>query len=181
VKGIATRTCHARADDFADDEAAGNVFQFLGHVFAQRTQRPAAIGAGLARGQHLGSALQMLGERGAAVFAPFRLFVGRTGVVLLGVRGLSNLAILVQIERQLVRRFGFRAEPRLAMACKLMLELLDLQRLRLRQIEQPLRRMAQFLGISRQGFERLQHCRIIPSGDREVKTMTLYSLANSLS
>jgi hypothetical protein len=97
----------------------------------------------------------MLGQRGAAVFALFRLFVGRTGVVLLGVRGLSNLAILVQIERQLIRRFGFRAEPRLAMTCKLMLELLDLQRLRLRQIEQPLRRMAQFLGISRQGFERL--------------------------
>jgi len=43
------------------------------------------------------------------------------------------------------------------MACKLMLELLDLQRLRLGQFNQTFRRYAQFSRIGRQGFGRCKH------------------------
>ena len=43
------------------------------------------------------------------------------------------------------------------MPCKLVFELLDLQRLRLGQFNQIFRRYAQFDGIGRQGFGRCKH------------------------
>ena len=132
-EGLAAVAGHARANDFADDEPPGDVVQLLRHVFAKGSQGPTAIGAGLARGQNLGLSLQVVGQRGPAVLAfagsvVIDLFVAPSGVRLLVGRGRGDLGLLLKIQLQLVRTFGFRAEPRLAMTSELMLELLDLQR-----------------------------------------------------
>ncbi len=159
---LAAGAGHARADDFADDEPPRDVVQFLRHVLAKGPQGAAAIGAGLARGQNLGTSLQVVGQRGTAVF-PFAgfvvidLFVALTGVRLLVGRGRGDLGLLLKIQMQLVRTFGFRAEPRLAVTRQLMFQLLDLQRLGPGQIAQLFRHGTQLAGIGGQGSRRLQH------------------------
>jgi hypothetical protein len=120
---------HARADNFADHKPAGDIFQLLRHIRAKRTQGPAAIGAGSARRQDLGLSLEMIGQWRAAVF-PFarlvrlRLAAGPIRFFLMGGGSLRDLGIFLQVESQLVEAFGFRPEPRLAMACNLSLQVL---------------------------------------------------------
>lgn len=49
---FAARAGQTRADDAVNDEAAGDVVQFFGHILANPAQAPAAIGTGIrARGQ----------------------------------------------------------------------------------------------------------------------------------
>ena len=164
-EGITGRTRHPRADDFADDEAPGDILQLRGHVFAERAQCAAALRAGFARRDDLLLAFQMVRQRGAAVLA-FLVFLTvlrrvRPGCVfLLGGRGLPDLPVLLKIERKLVGTLGLGPEPRLAVASQLMFQLLYPQCLSLRQIEQSLRGGAQFPGVGWQGPEGLRHGRI---------------------
>jgi len=182
-KDLATRAGHARADDFADDEPPRNVVQFPRHVLAKGPQGPAAIRAGLARRQNLGTSLQVVGQRGAAVlafagFAIIDLVVAVTGFLLLDRGGLGDLAVFRQVEGQLIEAFGPGAEPRLAVARQLMLQLLDLQGLGSGQIAQPFRNRTELVGIGRQGSRRLQHGWIIPPRPAQGKLTMLYSLTN---
>lgn len=47
---FAAGACEARPDDAVHDEAAGNIFQFLGDVLADPAQAPAALGTGIGTG-----------------------------------------------------------------------------------------------------------------------------------
>ena len=93
-----------------------------------------------------------------AGFVFIDLIVTGTSFALLGGSGCGDLGLLLKIQIQLVRTFGFRAEPRLSMTSQLMLELLDLQRLGPGQIVQLCRDGAELVGIGWQGLRRLQHC-----------------------
>ena len=71
VEPLATATGQARAHDALHHEAAGDVFQLLGDIFADPLETAAAIGASLARRQNRLFTRQML-RQGAALRLPFR-------------------------------------------------------------------------------------------------------------
>ena len=60
---------HARADDPAHDKASGDILQLFGNILTDLTQGAAAVVAILTGGQNLILPIQMVGKRGAVVFA----------------------------------------------------------------------------------------------------------------
>ena len=104
----------------------------------------------------------MVGQRLTAVLAlraclGRRLFVTGRRLGLLLVCGLRDLIVFRQVERQLVYALRLRPEPRLAMAVKFGLQLLDLVGLRLDVPGHLLADRAQLIGVFGQGFEGVQH------------------------
>ena len=151
---LAARARHARAHDAVHDEAARDVLQFLGDILPERLQCAAALAAGIPRRQHLRVARQIGRERFALWLGPgFLRPVARRGLACLRRRDL----FLFQTQVELVQGLGGRPEPVPTVPCKLMLELLDLQRLGLHQSNQIDRCLAQFGGISGQGRGVFQH------------------------
>ena len=116
----------ARPHDAVHEEAPGDVFQFFRDFFPDPAQAPAAIGTGLrARGQFDLHPRDVVRDRAALGF-----------VLLLDVRQLhprrhrsgGDLAGL-KGKLKLFRRLGRRPEPMRPVACQLMAQLLDQDRL----------------------------------------------------
>ena len=143
-------------DDAVHDEATRHILQFLGHILADPAQAAAAIRAGIdARGQldlHPGN---VVGDRAAPGF-----------VLLLDVRQLhprrhgsgGNLAGLKR-QLQLFGGLGGGPKPVRPVACQLMAQLLDQDRLRLHLGQKPRGEASQLLGVFRQSQGLIQHAR----------------------
>ena len=102
-EAIAARAGHPWAHNAVHDEAAGDVFQFLGHILAQQAQLTAAIGAGrVAGGQFDHHARNMIGDRLALGFVGGGIL---RQAQLGGQRGDGDLARL-QGQLQLFGRLG---------------------------------------------------------------------------
>jgi hypothetical protein len=144
---LAAGTGHARADDAVHDKPARDVFQLLGHVRAELFQDAAARAAGLAGREHLLVARKTSRERLA-----LRLIIGFGCALRRASRGASTRLrgcdlLVFEAQFELIQRLGRRPKPVPAMPGKLMLELLDLQRLGLDERHQIDRRIPQFGGI----------------------------------
>ncbi len=167
-EGFAALAGHARAHDLADGKAPRDVFQLLRHILAEWAKSAAAGGAGIARRQNLGLALEMIGQRGTAVL-PFGRHVGgrrivvRAGFVMLRLCRPRDLGVFLQVEGKLIKTFGFRPEPRLAMGRQLPLQIFHLQGQRLDLFAHQGDQTLQVIGIVRQRFERFQHGWNIPN------------------
>ncbi len=120
---LATGAGHARTHDPVHHEAAGDVFELLGHVFAKPLQRAAARRAGPARRNHRLIARQVIRQGPALRLA---LVVCWRCCISLN-RRFSRQGDLFLFQRQLklIPRFRPRAELMAAQASKLMLQLLD--------------------------------------------------------
>lgn len=138
----------ARSHDPVHDEAAGDVFQLLGHILADPAQAAAAIGTGIGAGALFH-------------FHPWNVIGDRTtlGLVLLldvwqlhprGHRGGGDLAGLKR-QLQLFRRLGRRPEPVRPAPGQLVAQLLDQDGLRLYLGQMPRGEAAQLLGVFGQG------------------------------
>jgi hypothetical protein len=116
-EAIAAGTGEARADDPVHNEAARNVFQFFGHIFAQATQLATALGAfRVAGGQFDLNAGNMVRDRFALRLVSGCVF----GLAqLCRHRGDGNLGRF-QRQLQLLGRLGRCPEPMDALACQLM-------------------------------------------------------------
>ena len=119
VEPLAPATVQARAHDALHHEAAGDVFQLLGDIFAEPLETAAAIGASLARRKNRLFARQML-RQGAALRLSLRT----------GQRGRERLCsprdlFVLQSELELVQGLRTDAETLPAQTRKLVLELLD--------------------------------------------------------
>ena len=151
----------ARPDNAVHDEAAGNVFQLLGHILADPAQAPAAISAGVgAWGQLDLHPRDVVGDWAALRF-----------VLLLDVRQLHpgchrSGGDLARLEGQLklLGRLGRRPEPVRAVPRQLMAELLDQDRLRLHLGQKPRGEAAQLLGVFRQGQGLIEHAGSLSHG-----------------
>jgi hypothetical protein len=75
-EGLAAGTGEARPHDAVHDEPAGEVFQLLGHIFAQAAQRAIALGAISVAGLLDFDARDMIGDQ-AALGGVLRLIIGR--------------------------------------------------------------------------------------------------------
>jgi len=148
------RAGQAGAHDPVHDEASGDILQFVGDVFADPAQAPAAIGTGLgARRQFHLHPRDVVRDRTALRF-----------VLLLDVRQLhpcghcggGDLAGLKR-QLQLFGGLGRRAKPVRAVPSQLMAQLLDQDCLRLHLRQKPRGEAAQLLGVFRQGQGVIQH------------------------
>ena len=146
-KPVAAGTGQPWAHDPVHDKAAGNVFQFLGHILTNPAQGTAAVGAAIAaRGELDFHARDVIRDR-----APLRLalLVDVGQPQLCGHRGGGDLARF-QRQLQLIGRLRGGAEPMRTMAGKLVAQLLDQDRLRLHFGQQARREDPQFFGVFRQ-------------------------------
>lgn len=150
---------HPGPDDAIYDEPSEDIFQLFGHILAQAAQITAAFAA-LTGAQNLFITRQGW-RQGFLLWLWDRGFFRRRSSC-----GHGLFLFQLKLQIKLVRRFRLRPEPVALMACKLMLQLLDLQRLRLGQFNQTFRRYAHFGGIRRQRFGRCKHAR--PIADRRI-------------
>ena len=119
VEAFASATGQARAHDALHHEAAGDVFQLLGDIFAEALETVAAIGASLARRQNRLFTRQMI-RQGAAL----RLLLRGGRRLGQRLRRPRDLFVL-QPELELVEGLRGGAEALPAQTRKLVLELLD--------------------------------------------------------
>jgi hypothetical protein len=146
-EAFAAGTGEARPHDAVHDEPAGEVFQLLGHIFAQAAQRAAALGAVSIAGRQLDfDARDMIGDRPTLrlVVLLVGLLIGR--LQLRGHLGDGDLAGF-QRELELLDRLGGCAKPMVPVARQLMPQLRDQQRLGLHFGQQKRREPTQVLGI----------------------------------
>ena len=143
-----------RADDPVHDEAAGDVFQLLGHVLADPAQPAAAVGAGVGcRGELHLHPRDVVRDR-PALRPVLLLDVGQAQPRRHRRRG--DLARL-QRQLQLLGRLRRGAEAMARMAGQLVAQLLDQHRLRLHLGEEPRGEGAQLLGVFRQRRHLVEH------------------------
>ncbi len=134
VERLASAAGQARAHDALHHEAAGDVLQFFGDIFAQPLEAAAAVRAALARRKMHLLARQVV-RQGAALRLPLR------GGCRLGRRlGRPRDLLILQPELQLVERLRGGAEALSAQTGELMLELLD-QQIAVAQIGVPHRQL----------------------------------------
>ena len=142
--------------DAVHDEAPGDIFQLLGHIFTDAAQTPTALGTGIgARAQFHVHPRDMVRDRAALRFV---LLFDVRQLHPRGHRGGGDLTRL-EGQLQLVRSLGRGPEPVRPMACQLMAQLLDQDRLRLHLGQEPRGETAQLLGIVRQGQGVVEHAR----------------------
>ena len=153
---LAARAGHARAHDPGHDEAAGDVVELLGDVLSDPLQCAAALAAGVPGGEHLLVARQAVGERLALrpLLRPGCL-TARGGVL----RGRDADLGLFEGKLELLQGLGLGAEPVTAMAGQRVLQLLDLERLGLHQLDQVGRGRAELGRVFGQRCGVLHHAR----------------------
>jgi len=113
----------ARTHDPVHHEAAGDVFQLLGHVFAKPLQPATARSTGIAHGEHRLMARQVIRQGPALRLA---LVVGWRSRILLN-RRFRRQGDLLLFQRQfkLIEALGARPKPMAAQPRELMLQRLD--------------------------------------------------------
>lgn len=144
----------SRGRDPVHDEAAGDIFQFLGHILADPAQPAAAVGAGVGTRAELHLHPRNVVRDRATLRPALLLDVGQAQP-----RRHRRRGDLAGLQRQLQLLGGLRrgAKAMTDVAGQLVAQLLDQHRLRLHLGEEPCGEGAQLLWVFRQGDGLVEH------------------------